>query len=251
MRRWKLLISEYDFDIEYLKGEDNIVADGQSRLIRRHDDAFKSNDIICSVMESEDGCVCWVHERDQRVTSLGTRWGRRVPPSNAHPAIGRTVAWDVSPLLAALVEIESPVIRVSQEELNALEEFKIPNDKYRIISQHHNSRVGHFGLEKTLEKLAQRPCRANNHRPRPIPWLYMREHVKRFIRTCPCCQKMSQLRIPIHTKGFTAASYEPMSLLSIDTIGPLTEDEDGNAYIAYSYHRLFHALGGAICQPCS
>jgi hypothetical protein len=42
---------------------------------------------------------------------------------------------------------------------------------------------------------------------------------------------MSQLRIPIHTKGFTAASYEPMSLLSIDTIGPLAEDEDGNAYM--------------------
>ena len=30
---------------------------------------------------------------------------------------------------------------------------------------------------------------------------------------------------------FTAASYEPMSLLSIDTIGPLAEDEDGHAYI--------------------
>ena len=137
--------------------------------------------------QSEDGCVRWVHERDQRVTKLGTKWGRRVAPSNAHPAVGRTAAWDVSSVLAALVEIESPVIRVAHEELNALAEFKIPGDKYKIISQHHNSRVGHFGVEKTLAKLAQRPCHANSYRLKPVPWLYMREQVKQFIRTCPSC----------------------------------------------------------------
>jgi hypothetical protein len=27
----------------------------------------------------------------------------------------------------------------------------------------------------------------------------MREHVKRYIRQCPCCQKMSYLRTPSHT----------------------------------------------------
>jgi hypothetical protein len=32
IRRWKLAIQEYNFDIEYIKGEDNVVADALSRL---------------------------------------------------------------------------------------------------------------------------------------------------------------------------------------------------------------------------
>ena len=41
MRRWKILISEYDFSIEYIKGEDNVVADVQSRLIEKHGDVLE------------------------------------------------------------------------------------------------------------------------------------------------------------------------------------------------------------------
>ena len=42
---------------------------------------------------------------------------------------------------------------------------------------------------------------------------------------------MSQVKIPIHTRGFTTASVAPMMRISIDTIGPLPDDGDGNKYI--------------------
>jgi hypothetical protein len=35
VKRWKLMIQEYDFKWEYIKGEDNVVADQASRLIER------------------------------------------------------------------------------------------------------------------------------------------------------------------------------------------------------------------------
>jgi len=59
----------------------------------------------------------------------------------------------------------------------------------------------------------------------------IRRFVRKFIQQCPCCQKMSQIKVPIHTKPFTTASYYPMERLNIDTIGPLKEDERGNKYI--------------------
>ena len=34
--RWKLELQEFDFDIEYLRGEDNLVADNCSRLMDKH-----------------------------------------------------------------------------------------------------------------------------------------------------------------------------------------------------------------------
>ena len=62
-------------------------------------------------------------------------------------------------------------------------------------------------------------------------WTNMREHVKRFVKQCPCCQKMNYLQTPIHTHPFTTASYKPMERWEIDTIGPLPVDEDGNMFI--------------------
>jgi len=146
VRRWKLAIQEYDFDIEHIPGKQNIVADVFSRLIPIDEET--DPEIIC-----------------------------------------------------------------------LLDEFKIPKDKYKLISGVHNSITGHHGVNRTCAKLIEQKNK----------WKYMKEHVKRFIkRHCPCCQKMSELKIPIHTHPFTTASYNIMERVNVDTIGPLPEDEYGN-----------------------
>ena len=139
VKRWKLMVQEYDFHIEHIVGKANIAADGFSRLL---------------------------------------------------------------PL--------------REEQLYLHEEFAIPEREHQTIATAHNEVVGHHGVERTMAKLASN----GKH------WKYMREHVKRYIRQCPCCQKMSYLRTPIHTHPFTTACYEPMERWQVDTIGPLPADED-------------------------
>lgn len=125
VKRWKLAIQEYDFDIEHIPGHLDVVADAFSRLV------------------------------------------------------------SIDKLSAS-------------EQPRILEEFRIPKGKYKLISGVHNSLSGHHGVERTCNKLEQQ-----GHN-----WPYMREHVKRFIKNnCPCCQKMSFIKIPIHTHPFTTASY--------------------------------------------
>jgi transposase InsO family protein len=146
IRRWKLAIQEYDFDIEYLPGEKNVVADNFSRLC----------------------------------------------------------------------DIENP-----DETLCTFSELRIPDREYRLISKVHNSNVGHHGVERTIDKLHKL-----GH-----TWTHLREHVRKFIRQCPCCQLMSHVKIPIKTHPFTRATYLPMECLNIDTIGPVPKDQFGNEYI--------------------
>lgn len=107
------------------------------------------------------------------------------------------------------------------EYVSALAETKVPSAQYKIIGKVHNSTSGHHGVERTYNKL-----QAQGH-----TWPYMRAHVQRFIKMCPLCQKMSQIKPVIHTHPFTTASYDPMEVLNIDTIGPMTEDNDGNKFI--------------------
>ena len=92
--------------------------------------------------------------------------------------------------------------------------FIIPDEAHDKIIMVHNSLVGHAGVERCLKRLVKSKQ----------SWKYMREHVRAFIKACACCQKMSALKIPIHGHPFTTSTYQPMSRLNIDFVGPF---EDG------------------------
>ncbi len=96
----------------------------------------------------------------------------------------------------------------------------IPIEIYRRLGKVHNTLTGHRGVEKTMEYLAQQQF----HHPK------LRTYVKEFIRKCPCCQKMSQIKPIINTIPFTTAAGYPMQRLSFDTMGPFPE-QDGFQYI--------------------
>ena len=88
--------------------------------------------------------------------------------------------------------------------------YVINNENYTKIQSVHNSMVGHGGVERTLRKLQDLKQ----------VWKNMRLDVKTYIRECPCCQKMSQVKIPITAYKYTTSTYRPMECLNIDFIGP-------------------------------
>ena len=89
----------------------------------------------------------------------------------------------------------------------------ITTEHYDRIAFCHNTIVGHGGVERTLRKLKQ--LKYN--------WEYMRSDVKEFIRKCPCCQKLSQVKPAIHALSYTTSTYSPMECLNIDFIGPFPD----------------------------
>jgi hypothetical protein len=91
--------------------------------------------------------------------------------------------------------------------------IKLTKVIYSKIAFVHNSKVGQFGLERTIKRLHD----TNNK------WEFMRQHVRYFIDHCPCCQKMSLLKIPIAAHAFTTSLYTPMECLNIDFIGPFPD----------------------------
>jgi transposase InsO family protein len=114
-----------------------------------------------------------------------------------------------------------------QEDLDkAIEEHPIPVDKLKWIEQVHSPRCGHHGLDRTMDKL-QKLLKENGMQP----WKYMRQDVRKFIHTCPMCQKLSFIKPVIKANRFTLSSYTPLERISIDTLGPLPLAEDGHLYV--------------------
>ena len=102
--------------------------------------------------------------------------------------------------------------------------FQIPKDKLDMIRKCHNGTIGHHGVDRTCGMLERKFGDKGK-------WLKCREHVRQFVRNCPCCQKMSQIRTPILTRRFTTSTYTPMERIQVDTMGPFKEDKFGNKYV--------------------
>ncbi len=97
----------------------------------------------------------------------------------------------------------------------------IPRTKIEAV---HNSVSGHFGVEYTRKVLLGRGGGRVNDEG-------LRRAVTKFVRDCPVCQLRSVLNRQIKTHRFTTASYTPMEVLNIDTIGPVSKDSADNCYI--------------------
>lgn len=99
--------------------------------------------------------------------------------------------------------------------------FVIPMRERVWIKSVHNDHAGHFGIDMTYKRLTDRG--------RAHPKL--RDFVRCYIRRCPTCQKLSQIKEQIVTNKFVTSSSFPMQRLSVDTIGPIPQSIDGYKYL--------------------
>jgi hypothetical protein len=196
--RWQILIQGYDKEVRHIKGIDNLVADSLSRFAPVSD----TEEFLSLLWEEETAEITY-----QRYFTSPEEILMATPIEFAAPMVENNGGPEENP------GPQDGLINPHGENL--------PHDIYKKISAVHNSYVGHHGVERTLKKL----FRANQR------WPYMRDNVREFIKRCPCCQKLSDLKVAFVTQPYTVGSYEPMEYISFDTIGPLEEDAEGNKFI--------------------
>lgn len=191
--RWKLAIQEFNFSVNYLPGEQNVVADTLSRVIREdslpnNDSGIISPEVVRLPIEEEED------ESEDEQTDSHVIAAMQLPSSSG-------------PM--------RPVVHHEEQSEQYSREIA------EKISSVHNSYRGHFGVDLTLEIL----------RREQSAWRNMRKHVREFIHSCSSCQKMRDIKPVIVSLPYTTATYSPFSRVNMDTIGPLPVDEDKNEHI--------------------
>ncbi len=94
---------------------------------------------------------------------------------------------------------------------------KVSSNNWKAIKTCHNSIVGHGGVERTLLKL-----QGNG-----LEWRNQRQDVKKYIQSCPDCQKMQQFKPVIVASRKMLSAFQPMQQLAMDFIEGLPETEEG------------------------
>ena len=196
VKRWKMLIQEYDFRIEHIPGVANIVADAFSRL--------------CHTTETRS-------EFDQAASKEFVMFldELTLEDRTAEAFLGED-EWRGVEQIYTLDEDDNDDIVAPLDA-----DIALPQPVYDAIKSVHNMNVGHHGIRKTIAKLKSAALEFPNLRP----------SVEKFIKECPLCQKTSQRKVAATALPFTLATTVAMQNLNIDTIGPLPEDPDGYKYI--------------------
>ena len=202
VKRWKMLIQEFRFKIEYLPGEENVVADGMSRCCSKI-----STDKEPTKVDME--FLAFLEDPDVELT-----------PDISSEAIADLLA----------------TVMTEEDECNFLEYFEEASELFPITSEEvpipdairsaiaavHSGSVGHVGCLRCERRLRQ-----NGTVMKKMRWW-----VTRFIHECPFCQKMRYRKTTATVEPYTAAQMQSvMQRLSLDFIGPVEEDELGYKYI--------------------
>jgi hypothetical protein len=126
-----------------------------------------------------------------------------------------------------------PTVQVTKpgtHELVQHETLPLSPEIYELISRCHNVNVGHGGVDRTIQLLQQLRRKDSTVRHLFSPWSTLRSDVRRFVRTCPICQKVKQHQMLKFTPHFKSSTYGIFDNLSIDTIYMPTSDK-GNRYL--------------------
>jgi transposase InsO family protein len=114
---------------------------------------------------------------------------------------------------------------LAEPDNHQLSPFVTPLWLHEALGTIHGTYTGHWGVDLLYKKAKE----IFDAQGKKVPNL--KAHCRQFVRKCPCCQKMSQLRTPILAQKFTLSTYAPMERVYTDSIGPLPADEQGNKYI--------------------
>lgn len=193
LARWAMKLQQFDYEVVYRKGKENVVPDALSRATQNHD-----IDVIEIKEEDKDG---WYKNREELIKKgeAETDW-----------VIDHGILWKYLKLPQFPDDIDSWKIVVPEKLRNHIFE-----------ECHDNPLSGHFGVKKTINRVRQR-----------YYWPTAIKDVKEYVKKCETCamHKSSQLP-PSGLMGKHKNVSKPFQIVSMDLMGPFPRSKSGNTML--------------------
>ncbi|GFU28879.1 retrovirus-related Pol polyprotein from transposon 17.6 [Trichonephila clavipes] len=200
--RWKLTLEEFNYDIHYIRGSLNSVADHLSRYI---------NNITIALPDSKD-LINMQHEDSVLSTII-----QKIDQNDVSPKISNYFI-NGEGLLCHLSKRPSR----SPRSNTTRKQVCIPHClKAKILESVHSEYGGHLNFFKTYHRLSEN-----------FFWQNMYKDTKNFVRSCTIClSRKNAFKIPPAPHQPVEQSKEPGETCHMDIFGPLKTTPKGNSYV--------------------
>jgi hypothetical protein len=204
--RWQETLSQFDFEIVYKPGKQNVVADALSR------------------------------RNDHQLTNLNSNVTNSTVNTELYQQIQSAYENDVvyKLVLAKLTSGDTNGNHLLQNGIiyNKKNQVCVPNNneiKQLIYTEHHDTMLaGHGGIEKTFESIA-----------RTFYWSGMHEEIKQYVSSClPCQQNKSRNSNKLGLLQPLPIPNQKWEQVSMDLITQLTKTKRGNDAIIVVVDKL-------------
>lgn len=220
LARWAMILQEYDFEIEHIKGTDNVIADALSRLPQGMPDlqdcVESSTEFKIMLMKDSEYRPYYLDmcRNIQQLQQADDRWHKVITKITENPDTPFSQHY----------KLHNGVLFFRRHPQSRQWCVCIPGSHEVTLIWHTHRVWGHFGPLKCLRKLKQY-CHFPN----------MSRKIHNTLKSCLICQRCKpnnqSSKMPLHS----ILPYQPLHLVSIDTTGQLPIGRGGVRHILGLY----------------
>ena len=246
LMRWSLTLMEFDFEVEYVKGKLNVVADALSRAPLQVNAVTRAHPIDEQKNQFEDDGILDIDRFvDQRLDEMSVlqQEDEDLVPMIKYLNSGVLSEEGLSQyqivhsareyLLQGGVLYHLWQQSKSQPRMEMVKQLVIPRHmRDEILTACHSDLLaGHYGVKKTYERVRER-----------FYWDGLFRDSEEFVKSCDDCQlkkmpRFTGTRVPTSLTHLKL-SCEPASDWAVDLMGPLPPTENGDKYICVFMDRF-------------
>ena len=205
MNRWILEMREYSYQIRYIKGKENVVADQLSRPVRI---------IHRAPVETYLGYTPEEYKEHQR---REPRWREVIEYLEGGALPSRNVPRAVMTQFAVLAGVLYFVREKSDGSIHYC--LMVPHELKRKAIQHSHELIGHLGQKKTIKRAEEM-----------FYWENMKVDIVRYVKECVTCQRFKGTRGLQQTWKELPTVSKPLERVGID-LADMVTGRQGNRYV--------------------
>lgn len=217
--RWSLFMQQFDFDVEYCRGQDNLVADFFSRNPRGRFESSVQPHFSIDVLHHESKLFyinkcsgVYFHKGlNDSLNNLATL--QRQDSKVNH------ILTNLNGALSRYFTLKNDIL-FRNDESRKTWQVVIPEILTRKIIDCVHSKLGHPGAFKTIAYVRQYYF-----------WRSMGKEIQKFVNNCDLCQRVKPSNINMESEYRMVYSSKPSDLVSVDFYGPLPRSTAGMEYV--------------------